>query len=520
MIQQDQRRIGIELLQLWRGTWRRGELPFVGRSMAPLTDDAVGLVISYGAASPRIGQIVLTLQQSALTAHRVVSVVDPRGASRWETQGDSCIARDPESVTSEQVFGRVVALVENGGTRNLLGPFWSLADRWAAIQTLFLGRLLARVAPGTAGGRPAGLQRWALALHRRILRLVFLATRALERVRLRLNDWQVHAFRSPLWRLLAASGRDSSAAGGLLEPALREAERHGMALLLLRRLRHLDSLPGRIARQDFSRRQAVAALTQVRRRPRIEEVITTLRRLGIPHMAVKGFAQIFTLYRGDASREMRDVDLLVPAPRVDEARRALEDLGFRVALGTEDPDFPRHHHGAPQWDPASGLVVELHHEVVPARVLPAGLAEAFWRRAETVEFAAGPLLVPSREDRLLHLCLHLRLHRFLGCVRDVMELATLTEEDPPPWDWGRLEAVAFEAGCLSTLHAGLRLAVIACGAPVPEEFLEHLGGRLDPSPFRELRIRLLARHLTGPARERRGRAVAVARWMCKQLAPI
>jgi hypothetical protein len=257
----------------------------------------------------------------------------------------------------------------------------------------------------------------------------------------------------------------------------------------------------------------------IRRRPRLEETIRTLRRLSIPHMAMKGLAQSLTLYRGDASREMHDVDLLVPAPREEEARQAIQSLGFHVASGPEDPDFPRHHHQAPQVDPLSGLVVEIHREVAPERVSRKSLAEGFWRRADSVEFAGGQLSVPSREDRLLHLCVHLRLHRYLGCLRDVLEVATLTEEDSIPWDWGRVMRVAAEAECLSTLYTGLRLAVLAFGAPVPEEYLEHLSRQLPRCAFRELRIRILARRLTGPIPEKRGRGVSVARWLCLKLAP-
>ena len=520
MIAQDEGRIGVELLRLWRGSWRRSQLSFVGGSMAPLTDNAKGLVISLGDSESCVGDIVLALQRGHLVAHRAVKTVGSDPSRRWITQGDSCFQPDPDTIPPEEILARVVGVVGNEGVRSLVGPFWALANRWAAWQTRFLGKLVASSQPPADGeSRLTGPQRGALALHRRLLRLIFSITDFLQSSRSYLSDWQVHAFRSPLWRLLSGTRSDPLPSVERVEQGLRQAEAYGMSLLVLRRLQGKGRLPSGFANESLPRREAAAALLYVRRRPRLEETLRTLRRHSIPHMAVKGFAQAVTLYRGDASREMRDVDLLVPAPREEEARRAIETLGFQVASGPEDPDFPRHHHEAPQIDPVSGLIVEIHREVAPERVSRRGLAEGFWQRADSVEFAGGPLLVPSREDRLLHLCVHLRLHRYLGCLRDVLEVATLIEEDSVPWNWGHLDKIAAEADCLSTLYTGLRLAVLAFGAPIPEEYLDHLASRLPPCSFRELRIRVLTRRLTGPSPERRGRGVAAVRWICRQVAP-
>jgi hypothetical protein len=93
------------------------------------------------------------------------------------------------------------------------------------------------------------------------------------------------------------------------------------------------------------------------------------------------------------------------------------------------------------------------------------------------------------------------------------------EDSPLPWNWGRVASIAEESRCLPHLYVGLRLATLALGAPLPEEFLEHLSRRLPPRAFPELRIRLLARQLTGPPLGHRGRWIAGARWICKHLAP-
>lgn len=521
MIAPENARIGVELLRLWRGSWRRVELPFVGRSMEPLTRKADGILISLGGKEPRAGDILLSLQKGSLTAHRAIRSRATDGGRRWTTQGDSCLARDPEPTPATEVLARVVGLVEKTGeTRLLLGPFWRLAGAWAAGQLLLLGPLARRLVPRSNSARqprPAG--RLALLVHRRVLSAVFFAAGCLEKIRACMADWQVHAFRSPLWRLAARDAKDAPPSADLFATALLEAESYGMSLVVLRRLQGVGiEAPASLA-EDLARREAAAAFQVLRRRARLEQVIQALRQRGIPHMAMKGLAQSLTLYQGNASREMQDVDLLVPPNREAEARQAMQELGFQSLSGPGDPDFPHHHHEAPQLDEPSGLIVEIHREVVPKRVLKSGLADGFRRRAEAVEFAGDRLAVPCREDRLLHLCLHLRLHRYLGCLRDVLEIATLVEEEEASWDWGRVEAIASEADGVSPLYTGLRLAAVAFKTPIPEEFLEHLSQRLPRTPFRELRIRFLARRLTGPAPERRGRRVKLVRWLCKQAAP-
>jgi hypothetical protein len=513
------RQMGLDLFRLWRGSWRRTEIRFVGRSMAPLTDRAEALVLSHGDSAPRAGQILLTLQSGSLTAHRCVSRVRNEVAWKWVTQGDSCPKADPNAVPQPEILGRVVGLRANGGIREIVGPFWGWADRWAALQTRLLSRFLTVV---NLGGResspPRGLHRWAFALHRRALSALFLMAGTLERARAAMASWQVHAFRPALWQVCASLPGNPPISRDRLEEGLRQAERYGMALLVLPRLRSTGRIRGS---EDpaGARRNAAVAFRSLRWRPRIAEVLGELRRLHIPHMALKGFAQTLTLYQGDASREMEDIDLLVPGPREEEAREALRGLGFRPQSRPDDPEFLRHHHGEPLSDPVSGLLVEIHRELVPRRVLAAPIVQGFWSRASSVEFEGSPLLVPSREDRLLHLCLHLKLHRYLGELRDVFEIATMVEDDPSSWDWGRFRDVARESDCLPTAYVGLRLASLCFHSPVPEEFLLDLRGRLPWRPLREPRIRILARSLTGPPPGIRGSWVSLRRWVCKQTAP-
>ncbi len=506
--------LGIELFRLWKGSWRRSEIAFTGGSMAPLTEGAKALLVSHGSRAPGLGDIVLARQRGLLVSHRIVARAEgPDGAPAWITQGDASPAPDPAALAPDDVLGIVVGLVMPHGIREIGGPCWAWARRWAATQT----RCVSRVAGGSSAALPPA-RRLALALHRRGLRAAFGAAEALQDLRAIFEDWQVHAFRPPLARLIARWQTGPPPSADLLAAGLHDAETLGMDLILLRWMAR-QGRPCPALESSLARRKAAVAFRQLQWRPKIEEAVLALRRIGIETMALKGLAQSLTLYGMDALREMRDVDLLVPAEREAEARAALDRLGFVASRPGQEAGFRGHHHGPPQVDPGSRLVVELHREVVPDRVLARSLTAGFWSRAETVSFAGGTLRVPCREDRLLHLCLHMRLHRYLGCLRDALEIALLIEDDAIPWDWGKMERLARAGDAVSTLGLGLRLSVLAFRAPVPAEFLRHLRATGRRSSFEETRTRLLARQLTGPAPERRDGWVKTARRLCKAAAP-
>lgn len=515
MISQPHESLGVELFRLWKGSWRRSDIAFFGGSMAPLTEGGKALVVSHGSQAPRIGDIVLARQRGNLVSHRIVArATGPGGSPVWITQGDASPAPDPAPLGGEDVLGIVVGVVTPQGTREIAGPCWGWARRYAAAQT----RWVSRVAGAPRAPSPTA-RRWAMRLHRRALRGAFGAAEALEDLRAILEDWQLRAFRPPLGRLIAQCLCGQQPPGAdRLESALPQAERLGMDLMLLRWMAQRGVACG--MGPSLARREAVVAFRQLQWRPKLEAAVQALRRIGIEPMALKGFAQSLTLFPEDALREMRDIDLLVPADREAEARAALEALGFVSFPRRQASDFPRHHHGDPQIEPGSRLVIELHHEVVPERVLAHSLTAGFRRRAQTVIFAGGNLQVPCREDRLLHLCLHLRLHRYLGCLRDTLEMTLLIQDGAAAWDWGKMERLARESDALGTLYVGLRLSVLAFRAPVPPEFLRHLRAGVPRRAFAETRLRLLARHLIGPSPERREGWIKAARRLCKAAEPL
>ena len=106
----------------------------------------------------------------------------------------------------------------------------------------------------------------------------------------------------------------------------------------------------------FARRSGVGELLVTSRAQAL------LEESGIPTLPLKGVVLAERLYGDGGLRSSADIDLLVPAARLEDARRLLETLDFRVLDSTEPGDggLPLLHHRLTGPD---GTVVELHWRV-------------------------------------------------------------------------------------------------------------------------------------------------------------
>jgi hypothetical protein len=179
---------------------------------------------------------------------------------------------------------------------------------------------------------------------------------------------------------------------------------------------------------------------------------------GIPVMLLKGSALVECVYPPSLWRDMSDVDVLVEADRLAEARAALVACGYRP-LGP-DPSAPERdlpHHDAKLLD-AEGIVpVELHRHVLDgaeARKWP--IAETWSRARRSRE---GQHVLPSAADLLMHVCLHFIADRHVrseGALAQVRDVAWIAQRDDVDWDL--LETVTRRYGVLDRVMASLATA--------------------------------------------------------------
>jgi len=196
---------------------------------------------------------------------------------------------------------------------------------------------------------------------------------------------------------------------------------------------------------------------------------------GITAVLLKGAAWLFDDHSDAAAdRIMHDIDLLLPAERLDDAAQLLTGAAYR-----EDADFSEigHFHLASLIPERGEAAVELHRDVSrwPARL----------RATEVIRDAcaiAPGLAMPSAAHRILHNVLHAQLENgywLSGIVslRDTLDLARLVEMRGQAVDWVALSEEARVRKNRAPLSGALHVAARFLGSSVPAPFRDDRSGR-------------------------------------------
>jgi len=147
----------------------------------------------------------------------------------------------------------------------------------------------------------------------------------------------------------------------------------------------------------------------------LERLAIAFEEARVPVIALKGAALNLTLYERADDRPMDDLDLLIRPSTIHAATRVLEKLGA-VAGGSEERNslFPRFHYET-QYVLGSLHPVKVDLHVRPfrpmryARTVP---QDALWDRAVSCRVGHSSILIPSAEDLLLQVAVHVAVHGF------------------------------------------------------------------------------------------------------------
>jgi hypothetical protein len=290
--------------------------------------------------------------------------------------------------------------------------------------------------------------------------------------------------------LLSLVRRDAQTAIGtgdlerLADPAFRSAFHavmtgHGVIGLTLTALRRCDAFE---SLDQETRDQVTAPLRPFAFQAALwdaerDRILGVLRAHSLLPVVLKGGALRLTVYSEPAERLSGDLDLLVPAHRVQDGLEALTEAGY-VDHWT---DYARREHLRIGYHLSlshkNGFEVELHWDLAPRgegfRFDPA----AFLNRSELHRRdGAPPVRVPSPEHMVLHLADQNREDSFSRLKRlvDIDRVVAATVASGSELDWAYLVRQARHGGHEAVMGLALQLCRRMLDTPVPNGVLREL----------------------------------------------
>lgn len=96
------------------------------------------------------------------------------------------------------------------------------------------------------------------------------------------------------------------------------------------------------------------------------DVVDACRHHQVPIVVLKGMA-VSEAYPSPHLRPMRDIDILVPSHQVPTTLEACRQLGYADDPAAAPGDYDQHHHATPLVHRSTGIWLEVHHRLFPAK---------------------------------------------------------------------------------------------------------------------------------------------------------
>jgi hypothetical protein len=211
----------------------------------------------------------------------------------------------------------------------------------------------------------------------------------------------------------------------------------------------------------------------------VETLFLAFQREKIEAVGLKDLQLAWEIYPEPALRPMGDIDILIRREDYERVAVVLSGLDF----APEKPELSMirkygwaHHFRREEdesWLDIQWNVCQREWDTFNEQGRNFDI-ETMWRRAREMRVHTAYVLVPSPEDMLFHLCLHLEGHKYseLVLVCDIAELVRHYSE----FDWETVVSLARRHGAESSIENALLLVQRLLDAPVPEWVLEQLAG--------------------------------------------
>lgn len=139
----------------------------------------------------------------------------------------------------------------------------------------------------------------------------------------------------------------------------------------------------------------------------LERILQVFNEKGIEAMVLKGMALAKTVYSDIGLRAIGDIDLLVRQECLPRVKEIMSDLAYVAESGTRTEEWYKenHFHLPPFTHKSKSIIVEIHWNVAGDSL---GInVNGWWKRARKIRLGEAPVLIPSPEDMVLHLCISL-----------------------------------------------------------------------------------------------------------------
>ncbi|RPF77161.1 MAG: hypothetical protein CBC31_007920 [Verrucomicrobia bacterium TMED71] len=167
----------------------------------------------------------------------------------------------------------------------------------------------------------------------------------------------------------------------------------------------------------------------LRIRYNLNRIISELADRGIEVVILKGAALAYTIWPHMATRQMHDIDIVVPVEHVYETVDVLLDLGYQKTSGMMPIEwYLKHTKEFSLIEPKSGILVEVHYRFCSPNSRLKLPEASFWSNASSSFFGGISAKVLASEELFVYLCLHVSVGHFLkDNMRSLLDLKLLIE---------------------------------------------------------------------------------------------
>jgi len=243
------------------------------------------------------------------------------------------------------------------------------------------------------------------------------------------------------------------------EEVLKSAFSHGIAPLLYHNLKGIQEghiIPQEVMdrlKKTYDRNMAsnMYLYAELRR------VLEAFNEKGVEVIVLKGAALAETVYGDIALRPFGDLDLIVKKEDLPYAEEVMSTLDY-AACGKYSQQWYRknHHHLSPYIHSDKSIIVEIHWSIIshPFHIN----IDEWWKRARETKIASCKVLIPSPEDMLLHLCLHLFNHGYnkIG-LRGLCDILETLKYYKNQLDWSKFQEEVNDYGIKKLVYSILYL---------------------------------------------------------------